>query len=63
MESLEIDVLYENKVYPTLKKDEYSHGCGRSPVNHPAMLDWVPGNLCIWYFKESGGGLPQNHEA
>jgi len=42
VESLEIDVLYENKVYPTLQRDEYSHECGGS-VNHPAMLDWVPG--------------------
>jgi len=43
VESLKIDVLDKIKVYPTLMRDEYSHGCGESLVNHPAMLDWVPG--------------------
>jgi len=41
VESLEI-IFYE-KIYPILKRDEFSHGCGGSPVNHSAMLDWVPG--------------------
>jgi len=61
--SSEIVVLCGIDVYPTLIRDQYSHGWDGLPVNHPAKLGWVPFSPCIWYFTESGGGLPQNSGA